>query len=347
MEARPIFTPRVALVGSDSLLGREIRDLAANGEPSIPLRLIAADSEQAGSLTRLGDEPAIVGALDGGALADARAVFLAGSEASSRKALELAGDTPDFAIIDLTYVAEERPDSRLRAPLVEAALQGEGEYEADPDYPPVHVIAHPAAVALALFLRRLHRNDPIRSAVIQIFAPASEQGREGVEELQQQTVDLLSFKSFPKKIFDAQASFTLLARYGAEAPVSLEETELRIERHLATLLALEGEGEDVPMPSIRVIQAPVFHGYTFSAWVEFEEDPHVETVESTLAFESIEVLTGDFDPPNNVGQAGQSGISVGAIAPDRNHAGAIWFWLAADNIRLSAENAVMVARQLV
>ena len=29
----------------------------------------------------------------------------------------------------------------------------------------------------------------------------------------------------------------MLARYGEEAPVSLEETELRIERHLATLLA--------------------------------------------------------------------------------------------------------------
>lgn len=346
MNARPIYTPHVALVGSDSLLGREIRDIAANGEPSIPLRLIAEDTEQEGSITRQGDEPALVSALNEEALSDARAVFLAGSPESSRKALEIAGESPDFAIIDLTYVAEERPDSRLRAPLLEAALQSDGEVESDPDYPPVHVIAHPAAIALALFLRRLQRNDPIRRAVIEIFVPASEHGRKGVEELQQQTVNLLSFKSLPKEVFDAQAGFTMLARYGAEAPMSLEETELRIERHLATLLALEGEGADVPMPSIRVIQAPVFHGHSFSAWVEFEEDPMVETIESTLAFDSIEVLTGDFDPPNNVGQAGQSGIAVGAIAPDRNHANAVWFWLAADNIRLSAENAVMAARQL-
>jgi aspartate-semialdehyde dehydrogenase len=48
-----------------------------------------------------------------------------------------------------------------------------------------------------------------------------------------------------------------------------------------------------------------------------------------------------------VGQAGQNGISIGAIAPDRNQPEACWFWLAADNLRLAAENAVMVARQLI
>lgn len=336
--AKPLYHPRLALVGSDSLLGREIRDLAANADPSLPLRLIAADEEQEGALTRLGDEPVVTEALTEDAFSDARAVFLAGSPESSRKALELAGETPDFAIIDLTYAAEERPDSRLRAPMLETY--------SEPHQSAVHVVAHPAAIALALFLRRLHAHHPIRRSVIQIFAPASEHGKKGVEELQQQTVGLLSFKGLPKSIFDAQASFAMLAKYGAEAPATLEETELRIERHLATLLGFEGDGEGAPMPSLRLAQAPVFHGYSFSAWVEFEGNPGIEAIESGLAFDAIEVLSDQFDPPNNVGQAGLSGISVGAISPDRNHADAVWFWLAADNVRLAAENAVMVARQL-
>ena len=46
------------------------------------------------------------------------------------------------------------------------------------------------------------------------------------------------------------------------------------QRHRAIQLHADGEG--VPMPSLRLIQAPVFHGYTFSAWVEFEENPGVE-----------------------------------------------------------------------
>jgi aspartate-semialdehyde dehydrogenase len=329
-----------ALVGSDSLLGREVRDIVATSAPGFGLRLIAAGEEHAGTLTRVGDEPSLVESLTAESLAGAQGVFLAGSAEASQKVLELLDQSPGPAIIDLTCAAEERPDARVRAPLLETELEA-------PPEAAVHVIAHPAAIALALFLRRLHAHDPIRRSVIQIFVPASEHAAAGVEELQQQTVSLLSFKSMPKAVFDTQLSFSMLARYGEEAPVALEETELRIERHLASLLALPGEGEGAPVPSLRVIQAPVFHGYSFSAWVEFEENPGVEALENGLVAGNIEVRGIEVEPPNNVGQAGQSGIAVGAITPDRNEPEACWFWIVADNLRLAAESAVEVAKQLV
>ena len=325
------------LVGSESLLGREIRDIASTSAPELDLRLIAADQEKPGTLTRQGDEPAVVEEFVPQNLAAAAVLFLAGSPESSSKALEFSDGSA--AIIDLTYAAEERPDARLRAPLVETGA----ELEAGD----VHVIAHPAAIALAMFLRRLQAQDPIRRAVVQILVPASEHGAAGVEELQAQTVSLLSFKKLPHAVFDAQVGFTLLARYGEEAPASLEDSELRIERHLATLLALPGDGADPPMPSLRLIQAPVFHGYSFSAWVQFESNPGVEALESSLLAGAIEVRGIEVEPPNNVGQAGQSGIAVGAIAADRNDSEACWFWMVADNLRLMAENAVAVARELV
>ncbi|MGD0499141.1 MAG: Asd/ArgC dimerization domain-containing protein [Bryobacteraceae bacterium] len=329
----------MALVGSETLLGREIRDSAASSAPEIDFRLIAGDETHAGSLTRFGDEPAILFDLAAASLADMRAVFLAGSEVSSRKALEFWDRDPGAAVIDLTCVAEERPDARLRAPSVESEPESAGSA--------VYVVAHPAAIALALFFRGLSRRGAIRRSVVQILAPASEHGAAGVEELQGQTVSLLSFKNMPKAVFDAELGFNLLARYGEDAPASLEAAELRIERHLATLLALPGEGADAPMPSLRVVQAPVFHGYSFSAWVEFGGAPDIEALESGLASEWIEVRGRDVEPPTNVGQAGQRGVSVGAIAADRNAPGACWFWLVADNLRLAADNAVAVARQVV
>jgi aspartate-semialdehyde dehydrogenase len=333
----------IALVGSDTLLGREIRDIVATSDSGIALRLVADTAEIEGALTRVGDEPAIVGGLTARSFYGARAVFLAGSPDSSHKALELLADEPDCTIIDLTGAAEDRPEARLRAPLVESAEDSEeGEYDSA-----VQVVAHPAAIALALFLRRLHSLEAVRASVIQIFAPASEYGTAGVEELQGQTVSLLSFKKLPHEFFDTQLSFSMLAKYGEGAKVPLEETELRIERHLASLLALPGAGEGVPMPSLRLIQAPVFHGYSFGAWVEFESDPSMETLESGLVTGSIEVRGSDFEAPTNVGQAGQNGIAVGAITPDRNRPEACWFWLAADNLRLTAENGVAVARQLI
>ncbi len=335
----------IALVGSESLLGREIRDIVATSTPGFALRLIAADEEQPGRLTRVGDEPIAVIALATENLIDARAVILAASADASSKALQIATDSdPDAVIVDLTFVAEDRPNARLRAPLVEAQAELD---EADQDESNIHVIAHPAAIALALFLRRLHAQAPIRRSVIQIFAPASEYGASGVEELQNQTISLLSFKPLPHAIFDTQLSFNLLPKFGEEAPVSVEDSELRIERHLASLLALPGEGDGAPMPSIRVLQAPVFHGYGFSAWVEFDDDLDLVSLESSLVAANIEVRGADFDPPNNVSQAGQGGIAVGAITPDRNAPESCWFWLVADNFRLAAENAVAVVRELV
>ena len=153
----------------------------------------------------------------------------------------------------------------------------------------MHVIAHPAAIALALFLRRLHAHDPIRRSVIQIFAPASEHGAAGVEELQQQTISLLSFKSLPRAIFDTQLSFNLLARYGDERPSRWKNPNCASSATWPPCWPCPATGEGAPMPSLRLIQAPVFHGYSFSAWVEFEDNPELEALESSLATASIEV----------------------------------------------------------
>jgi len=333
----------LALVGSETLIGREIRDVVGTSAPGFDLRLIDTGDRSPG--TEDEESPELPTELNAKNLSDTSAVFLAGSPEANRKAMALAED--ELPLIDLSFTADERPDARLRAPLVEAANGFAGDVSPRPDAAAIQVIAHPAAIALALFLRRLQMHDSIHRSVVQIFAPASEQGASGVEELQQQTISLLSFKNLPRAIFDTQTSFNLLAQYGQEAPQPLEETELRIERHLATLLALPGDGEGAPMPSLRVLQAPVFHGYSFSAWVEFESNPGLEALENGLAAANIEVRGSEFEPPTNVSHAGQSGIAVGAIAEDRNDPTACWFWLVTDNLRLAAENAVAVAREFL
>lgn len=327
-------TGTLALVGSDSLMGREIRELAAAAGLERDLRLIAGQ-EAAGILTEQAGEPALAAGLDAESIEGARVVFLAGSAEAAHKALDSgAGAT----FIDLVHAAEERPNARLRAPMVEPA-----GHTAPAEL--VQVIAHPAAIAIALTLKRINEVHPIRRGVVHVFEPASERGRSGIEELQQQTVNLLSFKSLPKAVYDEQLGFNLLARYGEEAPFALEEAEGRVERHLATLLALSEER--IPMPSVRLIQAPVFHGHSFSFWIEFEENPGAAEVEAVLSVEHIDVREAGTDPPTAVGMAGQSGIAVGAVSADRNEPDACWLWVAADNLRLAAENALAVARQFL
>jgi aspartate-semialdehyde dehydrogenase len=191
-----------------------------------------------------------------------------------------------------------------------------------------------------MFLSRLAARFSIRQSIAHVFEPASERGKAGIDELQQQTVAVLSFKKLNTDVFDAQLGFNLLARYGEEAKEALDIIEQRLERHLASLLSA---WPGIPMPSLRLIQAPVFHGHSLSLWVEFEQNPGAEAVAQCLQEHGIDVRAED--PPSSAGIAGQSGLSVGAIAADRNQPRAVWFWLVADNLRLAAENAVAVARE--
>jgi aspartate-semialdehyde dehydrogenase len=326
-------TARLAVVGSDSLIGREIRDLVAESSFASDVSLIAAGDEEAGKITEQSGEPAFVVPLEPKRLESADIIFLAGPAESTKSVLEFS---PEAGVIDFSYAAEDNSNARLRAPMAEPP-----GYRVSKDSP--QVIANSAAIAMAVVLTRLHAVHPVRRAVAQVFEPASERGAAGLDELQRQTISLLSFKSQPREIFDAQLAFNLLPRLGEAAPVPLEESEVRVERHLASLLSASGKA---PMPSLRVIQAPVFHGYSISLWVEFEANPGVARIERALDSDPIDVRTGDTEPPHIVGMAGQNGVAV-SVAGDRNNPKACWLWIVADNLRLRAENAILVAEQLV
>jgi aspartate-semialdehyde dehydrogenase len=329
--------PKLAIVGSESLLGREVRGLLPEAGFTADVKLIGAD-EETGIITERDGEPVLISELTPGSLAGLQIAFLTGSAASAARAVHIASTlTPAPHLIDLTYGSEGAAGASLRAPAVEAP-----GYQAPASA--VYAVAHPAAISLVLFLSRLEHLYPVRRAVVHVFEPASERGQRGLDELQKQTVNLFSFRPLPKEVFDAQLGFNMLAKLGSEAQQQLHEIELRIRNHVAALQAAAGRKT---IPSIRLIQAPVFHGHSFSIWVKFQKAPGVRDLESSLAGPDIDIRDQDMEAPTNAGIAGQSGIAVGAIAPDPAEPNAVWFWAVADNFRIMAENAIAVARSLL
>lgn len=325
-------TKRLALIGADNLLGREIKEVLEAAHRGVHIESFASNGE-----ANFGEEEGEAvyrQAVTSESLGDVDAVILAGSPEGSAKALAVVKALPaPVKIIDCTGTLDQEANARIFAPWIDTAIPHEQ----------IVVIAHPAAAAVALLLSRLTLYHPIARVVFEIFEPASEQGRLGIAELQQQTTNLLSFKALEKKIYDAQVSFAMLPAYGSEAAVSLGVIEQRLERHLATILAkLIHQGNVVAMPSLRLIQAPVFHGYTISGWVEFEKLAHAGEVETALSSPEIDVRTGEQEAPTNVDVAGQSGLTAGDIRVDRNNPRAVWIWTAADNLRIVADALAFV-----
>jgi aspartate-semialdehyde dehydrogenase len=327
--------PLVAVVGGDSLLAKEVCELLGDSKPSPRLQLISAAADGSALLDAAEESAVVMMPLAAETLEGAQVAFLAGSPASSRRTFKV-NPSSGPVLIDLTAALEDQPHARLRAP------SAEPEPARLPKGPQIHVIAHPAAIALAMLFSRLMRCAAIRRSIVHVFEPASERGQRGLDELQQQTVAILSFHKLKTDVFDAQLGFNLLARYGQEALEPLDLVEQRLERHLASLLSAY---PGIPMPSLRLIQAPVFHGHSFSVWVEFEENPGAEALARALEAAGLDFRPDD--PPSNAGIAGQSGLSIGAIAADPNQPRACWIWMVADNLRLAAENAVAVAREML
>ncbi|MCS7026454.1 MAG: Asd/ArgC dimerization domain-containing protein [Bryobacteraceae bacterium] len=320
--------PSIGILGGESLLGKEIREVIRSRSMGANLRLIGTDEEEVGKLVEEDGEPAIFTRLDRTSLLSSDVIVLAGSEASSRKAWEILASEKEPFLIDATGVLGDLPDIRVTAPLL-----GREEL-ASPC-----VIAHAAAASLALLLKRL---PDYRAAIAHVFEPASERGQAGIDELHQQTVRLFSFQALPKQVFDAQLAFALLARLGSEAPHSLDAIESRIDRHLGILL-----GGQRATPSLRLVQAPVFHGYSISLWMEFSAPVNQADIERSLACNHVELFGAEEEGPTNVSAAGRSGVAVGNLRADRNHPHAYWMWLAMDNLRLTADNTVDAIEQVL
>jgi aspartate-semialdehyde dehydrogenase len=52
-------------------------------------------------------------------------------------------------------------------------------------------------------------------------------------------------------------------------------------------------------------------------------------------------------PPTNVSAAGENSIQLARVDHDANVPSALWLWGVADNLRLSASNAVQIAEELL
>src|SRR5271170_2131002 len=243
---------RAAVVGAATLKGKEVAEmLNERNFPAVDVRLLD-DDESIGQLEATGDEINFIQSVRAEQFTHMDFAFFAADAECTRQNWKRARDAGS-AIIDLSGALDEESGATVRSLWVE---RERGEMW-QPDLQPAPcVVAHPAAVVLALLLLRARKAGAIRSAVATVFEPASEQGQKGMDELHQQAVNLLSFQSLPKEVFDTQVAFNLVARYGQKSQLSLDSLEARVRRHYQKIAEAES-----PHTALMVLQAPVFHGH--------------------------------------------------------------------------------------
>lgn len=343
MSSRTNFGPggaglRFAVVGPSTLKGKELTEILPDSPlAAAEVRLLDAE-DTLGNLEAVGEEMTFVQSVAADNFEGADVVFFASDPSFTKKTLSLA-TRAGSAVVDLSYGLEAEPGTSIRSPWLDRELAEAAPMDLQPG--PV-VVAHPAAVVLGMLLLRINKLAKPQTVIATVFEPASERGRKGLDELHQQTVNLLSFQGLPKDVYDAQVAFNVLQRLGAGAAETLEGTEKRILDHFRKTVR-----GNVPVPSLVLLQASIFHGHAFSLYIDLGKPVAVGDLEQALAGEHVEVVhSADDEPPSTVSAAGQESVLV-TLRPDVQRETGVWLWAAADNLRVLALNAIGCAEQLV
>jgi aspartate-semialdehyde dehydrogenase len=330
---------RVAIVGATSLKGKEVAEiLRERNFPAVDVRLLD-DDDSLGRLEAVGDEMNFIQSIRSEQFERVDFAFFAADSRSTRNNWKAARDLGD-TIVDLSYALEDEAGASIRSPWIERQTGQPMTPELQPG--PV-VVAHPAATVLALLAFRVEKASEkagkIRSMIATVFEPASENGQKGMDELHEQTVNLLSFQDLPKNVFDIQVAFNMLARYGQRSELALEAVSQRIRKHYRKIAGGATE------PALQVLQAPVFHGHGFSVYFEMEKPVTLADFSQALAGEHVVVSGSPEDTPTNVSAAGQGDILV-SLTSDANHKNGMWLWATTDNLRVAALTAVECAESM-
>jgi aspartate-semialdehyde dehydrogenase len=327
---------RIVIAGASSLIGSELKSLLEESRfAGWDFRLV--DEElAAGTLTAAGGEATLIQRVEEDSFHGARYAFLAGSPGFAKRCLAPAKQA-GVTILDFSHASLSDPDAIPWFPRIEA-LTGKSVARKSKTFC-VFSAAGTAVASLALALRRVG----LRRLVAVLFHPVSEAGREGIEELETQTSQLLSFQSIGFPVFGTQAAFNLLPCYGRESHQDLRQSLLQIRAEVSAALAEPAEDAKI---AVNLVHAPVFYGMTFSACADLGAKTDLRALIEACKEAGFSLVPEEEAAPSNVSVAAENSLFLRVPQPDGSSENAWWFWGAADNLRLPAWSGCKLAEWL-
>jgi len=318
--------PNVAIVGSSSPLGKELREIIETSAFPVGNLTLIETEEYAGLLQEFAGEIQITQIISPGAFADTDIALFACSP-EIIEAYAASGSAFPELTLDLTQTGR-KGILFLKGVSEPSLLRGPGYY----------VNPHPAAIALGRVLARMQSEFRLESASITVLYPASERGSAGVNELQEQTVELLNFQSVESKVFRGQLAFNLLAEIQTS-----RQTEHLVARQLRELL-----GQTLPI-GIAAVQAPIFHSHACSVFLKLARAVTVEQIVASLSNAGAGIILHGEEglSPSPVTVVGSDAVHIARVVVDPASPSDSFLWIVSDNLRIAASNALQIAESLM
>lgn len=330
---------KVAVVGATGNVGRVMLEILS--ERRFPVREAVALASKAsiGKKVSFGEEDLLsVRALEDYDFKDTDiALFSPGAAVSKIYAPKAAA--AGCVVIDNTSHFRMQPDIALVVPEVNAAaLEG---------FRKTHIIANPncSTIQMVVALKPLHDLAKIKRVVVATYQSVSGAGKDGMDELYNQTKsiymnDIQKPVKFTKRIaFNVIPHIDVFMDGGAtkEEWKMVEETKKILDPGIAV--------------SATCVRVPVFVGHSEAVNIEFEKPITVDEARRALLKAKGIVVedkreNGGYATP--VDCAGEDAVFVSRLRADPTVKHGLSMWIVSDNLRKGAAlNAVQIAEELV
>jgi len=325
---------KVALVGTDSLRGKEIKNvLSLKKFPIEKIEFFDPDVEEEYSkLTQFGEEPKVIHHLDKESLLGTDLVFLAANKKVNHEFGVLASEQK-FLAIDLseTFNAEEE------VPVVVAGVNDDILLK---EKPSLIANPHPVTIVLSHLFHAVLREFGLLKAISFVLQPVSAFDESGIEELASQSYSILSSTSLSKKVFREQIAFNLLSDIDRPDKNGFSPVERQVTLEIRKVL----KARDF-LFSLSIIQAPVFHTYSIMSYLELKKKADIQGLKDLFKkYCFFRISLPDLSSPVSV--AGRDEIFIGSIKKD-SVPNSFWIWTVTDNLtRGSALNALEIAQKV-
>jgi aspartate-semialdehyde dehydrogenase len=195
-------------------------------------------------------------------------------------------------------------------------------------------------------LKPLHDAAGVKRVVVTTFQSVSGTGSAAMDELMDQTKDLLAFRDITTKVYPYQIAFNLLPHIGSFNEGGDCSEEIKIAKETRKIL-----GASNLRVTATTVRVPVLRCHSEAINVELERPLKVNEARAALAA-MPGVLVYD-DPakklyPMPLDATGKDEVYIGRVREDESITNGLNLWVVSDNLRKGAAlNAIQIAECLV
>jgi aspartate-semialdehyde dehydrogenase len=330
---------RVAVVGATGNVGREMLQILAEREFPAEEVVPVASARSAGSEVSFGEDEVLkVRALDGFDFKGIDiALFSPGAKVSAVHAPRAAA--AGCVVIDNTSHFRMDPEIPLVVPEVNRdAIAG---------YRKRNIIANPncSTIQMVVALKPLHDLAKIKRVVVATYQSVSGAGKDGMDELFNQTRSIYMNAPIEREKFTKQIAFNCIPHIDVFMPDGATKEEWKMVVETRKIL------DPAIAVSATCVRVPVFIGHAEAVNVEFEYA--ISEAAATAALRKapgVSVIDHRADEGyvTQIECVGEDPVYVSRIRKDPTVKHGLSLWVVSDNLRKGAAlNAVQIAEHLV